>query len=124
MLRRMSAPSECMGSNDPGSTAVLQTESRPAKIRLRQGRGDAEFGVSVMRTVARSQPHAAKLTNFRRINMTKKLFSSLVLGMTLSAPAFMVGCGEEAAKTETPKVEVAPPGGPNEAPKPAPAKAP
>ncbi len=33
--------------------------------------------------------------------MTKKLWTSLVLGLTLSAPALMVGCGEEAPKTDT-----------------------
>ena len=39
--------------------------------------------------------------------MTKKFWTSLVLGLTLSTPALMVGCGEE-TKTETPAAPVAP----------------
>ena len=38
--------------------------------------------------------------------MTKKLWTSLVLGLTLSSPALMVGCGEEAPKTDAVKASV------------------
>ena len=37
--------------------------------------------------------------------MTKKFWTSLVLGLTLSSPALMVGCGEEAPKADAVKVD-------------------
>ncbi len=40
--------------------------------------------------------------------MTKKFWTSLVLGLTLSSPALMVGCGEEAPKVDTPAATVVP----------------
>ena len=56
--------------------------------------------------------------------MTKKLWTSLVLGLTLSSPAFMVGCGEEAPKTDTPKVDSPAVSVPADAKTPSPAPAP
>ena len=56
--------------------------------------------------------------------MTKKIWTSLVLGLTLSSPALMVGCGEEAPKVDPVKADVPAVVAPADAKTPTPAPAP
>ena len=124
----LAEPSEWSLSERSGSSPVLQTECDPDKIRPCQDRGDAMFGREVGLARCPPSPLAAKRSYFRGFTMTKKIWTSLVLGLTLSSPALMVGCGEEAPKADAPKVDAAAPaapGAPGEkpaTPAPAPAK--